>query len=126
MKLGYNTNGLAHHEPLQAIDLLAQTGYECVGITIDHFLLAPDNPNTAVQLEQIAAKLAKNNLGSVIESGARFLLDPSRKHWPTLLENNQDLGWDEATIPLEALPTSRPSNPALQEAGSRSSNNGNQ
>lgn len=44
----------------------------------------------------------------------------------TLLENNQDLGWDEATIPLEALPTNRPRNSALQQAGSRSVNNGNQ
>ena len=31
MLLGYNTNGLAHHDPYQAVELLAELGYRSVG-----------------------------------------------------------------------------------------------
>lgn len=43
-----------------------------------------------------------------------------------LLEQNQDLAWDEAAIPLEALPSGRLVNPALRQAGSRQPSSGNQ
>ena len=36
MFLGYNTNGLAHHDLLDAIALLAEIGYRGVAITLDH------------------------------------------------------------------------------------------
>ena len=42
-----------------------------------------------------------------------------------LLEQNQDLGWDEAAVPLEMLPSGRPANPSLLQAGSRQTNSGN-
>ncbi len=35
MRLGYNTNGLAHHRLLDAIDLLADEGYASIAITLD-------------------------------------------------------------------------------------------
>lgn len=91
MKLGYNTNGLAHHDPIQAIELLAETGFKSVAITIDHGWLNPNDPATPVQLEQIKAKLDRLNLGSVIETGARFLLSPREKHFPTLMESDSSL-----------------------------------
>ncbi len=84
MKLGYNTNGLAHHDPLQALDLLADTGYQSVAITIDHRWLNPFNSEWPQQLRDIQRRLEVHAMGSVIETGARFLLDPRRKHWPTL------------------------------------------
>ncbi len=43
-----------------------------------------------------------------------------------LLEQNQDLAWDEAAVPLEMLPAGRPANPALRQAGSRRNSPGNQ
>ena len=43
-----------------------------------------------------------------------------------LLEQNEDLAWDEATVPLEMLPSGQPANPALLQARSRTSNAGNQ
>ena len=88
MLLGYNTNGLAHHDPLDAIQFLADTGYQAIGITVDHQWLSPRNDNADVQLQQIKHALKQHQLVSVIETGARFLLDPRAKHEPTLL--NQD------------------------------------
>ena len=41
MLLGYNTNGLAHHDLFDAVELLAEIGYRGVAITIDHGALPP-------------------------------------------------------------------------------------
>ena len=41
MLLGYNTNGLAHHDPFEAIVVLAEIGYQSVAITLDHGPLNP-------------------------------------------------------------------------------------
>ena len=43
-----------------------------------------------------------------------------------LLEQNQDLAWDEAAVPLEMLPAGRPANPGVRQAGSRRNPSGNQ
>jgi sugar phosphate isomerase/epimerase len=85
MILGYNTNGMAHHDPLDAIQFLADTGYRAIGITIDHGWLSPRDAGSDVQLQQIKHALQQNEMISVIETGARFLLDPRNKHEPTLL-----------------------------------------
>ncbi len=46
MRLGYNTNGLAHHRLVDAIDLLADEGYQSVAITLDAGALDPfDEPS---------------------------------------------------------------------------------
>lgn len=85
MKLGYNTNGLAHHDPIQGLQMLADIGYQSVAITIDHGWLAPDSSDLERQRESIRATLESTGMSNVIETGARFLLDPRRKHHPTLL-----------------------------------------
>ena len=85
MLLGYNTNGLAHHDLLEAIELLASIGYRSVAITVDHAALNPYAPGFERQLAKVQAALLNHGLQSVIETGARFLLDPRKKHEPTLL-----------------------------------------
>jgi sugar phosphate isomerase/epimerase len=85
MLLAYNTNGLAHHNLLDAIDLLAVIGYRGVSITIDHGALNPFDPSLDQRLDQVHAALQKHQLRCVIETGARFLLDPRTKHEPTLV-----------------------------------------
>ena len=85
MLLGYNTNGLAHHAAVEAIELLAEIGYGSVALTIDHGLLNPFNPHWRRQLEKIQNSLATVRMRSVVETGARFLLDYRRKHEPTLV-----------------------------------------
>jgi sugar phosphate isomerase/epimerase len=85
MLLGYNTNGLAHHSLPAAIELLAGLGYRSVAITLDHATLNPFDPHCDRQLQETAMLLANHGLRSVIETGARFLLDPKQKHEPTLV-----------------------------------------
>jgi L-ribulose-5-phosphate 3-epimerase len=85
MLLGYNTNGLAHHDLLEAIELLADIGYQGVAITLDHGALNPYDQSYGTQCERVADLLAQRHLRCVIETGARFLLDPRLKHEPTLV-----------------------------------------
>jgi L-ribulose-5-phosphate 3-epimerase len=90
MHLGYNTNGLAHHSLPAAIELLADLGYRSVAITLDHCALNPYGENLKRELRETAALLEKLNLCSVIETGARYLVDPRTKHEPTLVTADED------------------------------------
>ncbi len=89
-ELGYNTNGFAHHRLGDAIDLLAEIGYSSVALTLDHHALDPfaDEIDDAVTV--IRQRLQERNLSCVIETGARYLLDRGRRHWPTLLTANSE------------------------------------
>ncbi len=86
MYLGYNTNGLANHSLEDAIELLARLGYRGVAITLDHGALNPFDDKFD-QLPNIRHLLEKHGMRSVIETGARFLLDPEVKHEPTLVSH---------------------------------------
>jgi sugar phosphate isomerase/epimerase len=85
MLLGYNTNGFAHHNLIEAIEVLAEIGYESVAITLDHHSLNPYSADLAEELIGVADRLRRYGMRSVIETGARYLLDPRAKHEPTLL-----------------------------------------
>ena len=85
MTLGYNTNGLAHHDLLDAVELLHDLGYGAVAVTIDHHALRPGAAQTPWQRDQVRQLFERFSMRSVIETGARYLLDPRRKHEPTLV-----------------------------------------
>src|SRR6478735_7399848 len=88
MLLGYNTNGLPHHRLTDAIDLLADEGFRSVALTLDAGALDPyDDPsNLARQVATVRAALDRRGLARVVETGARFLLNPRMKHDPTLMD----------------------------------------
>ncbi len=88
MFLGYNTNGLAHHDLFDAVELLSDIGYKGIALTVDHGVLSPRDPSTAEQLDQLAMLLRAKEMRTVIETGARYLLDPRKKHEPTLVSPN--------------------------------------
>lgn len=90
MRLGYNTNGLAHHRILDAIDFLADEGYESMAITLDAGVLDPyDDPDSlARQIRQVRSALDRRGLARVVETGARYLLNPRLKHDPTLMDED--------------------------------------
>jgi len=85
MLLGYNTNGLAHHRWDEALVLIAEAGYRSVALTVDHHCLSPTSPTLRDDVARLKALLQRYQLRCVIETGARYLLDPRRKHQPTLL-----------------------------------------
>lgn len=86
MLLGYNTNGFAFHRLDDAIRIIAGLGYRCVAITVDNYVLNPYDADIGRQLATTREQVAGLGLASVIETGSRFLLDPTRKHCPTLLD----------------------------------------
>lgn len=84
-RYAYNTNGLAHHRLSDAVDLLADLGYEALALTPDAGHLDPRTA-TAAEIATFGAHLRRRGLGISIQTGARFVLDPRRKHHPTLLD----------------------------------------
>lgn len=84
MRLGYNTNGLQNHRLEDALDLLAEHGYRVVALTLDSCHLDPFRC-TPAEVASVRRRLERLGLEVVIETGARFLLDPRRKHEPTLM-----------------------------------------
>jgi sugar phosphate isomerase/epimerase len=86
MLLGYNTNGFAHHRLQDALEILAALGYRSVALTLDHHALNPFDADLPAQIERVRELLSRLGLRCVIETGARFLLDPWHKHSPTLLD----------------------------------------
>ncbi len=85
LRYGYNTNGCANHRLDDAIALIADAGYDGVALTLDIHHLDPYLPDHAAARRGVAASLRQRNLGCVVETGARFLLDPRHKHEPTFV-----------------------------------------
>ncbi|QDU22140.1 sugar phosphate isomerase/epimerase family protein [Urbifossiella limnaea] len=85
MFAGYNTNGFAHHHLADAVAILAELNYGGIALTLDVHHLDPFAPDRDRQLPDCREQLARFDLRCVIETGARFILDPRRKHQPTLL-----------------------------------------
>jgi sugar phosphate isomerase/epimerase len=90
LRFAYNTNGTANHRLDDALHLIADAGYDGVALTLDHHHFDPFAPDMSRRAEQLAAQLASLKLGVVIETGARFLLDPRHKHEPTLLSPERE------------------------------------
>jgi L-ribulose-5-phosphate 3-epimerase len=88
MRLGYNTNGLAHHRLLDAMDLLADLGYQSVALTLDAGALDPYEDPTILnrQVSAVRTALDRHGMSCVVETGCRFLLNPRMKHDPTLMD----------------------------------------
>lgn len=83
--LGYGTNGFANHRLDEALRVIADLGYTAVALTLDHNHLDPYAEDVGKQVHQVANLLGRLGLRSVVETGARYLLDPTRKHYPTLV-----------------------------------------
>ncbi|KQO66708.1 sugar phosphate isomerase/epimerase family protein [Methylobacterium sp. Leaf89] len=88
LRFAYNTNGTAHHRLDDAIDLIAEAGYQGVALTLDIHHLDPFAETWVQEAQRVSSRLQRLGLGSVIETGARFLLDPRAKHEPTLVSGD--------------------------------------
>ncbi len=85
MFLGYNTNGFAHHRLEDAIEVMARLGYGGVALTPDVNHLDPASVDPGELIHRTGERIGKHRLKCVVETGARFVLDPLRKHRPTLI-----------------------------------------
>jgi sugar phosphate isomerase/epimerase len=83
--LGYGTNGFANHRLDDALRVIADLGYTSVALTLDHHHLDPFADDVVSRTEHVAGQLDRLGLRCVVETGARYLLDPYRKHHPTLV-----------------------------------------
>ncbi|WTI93492.1 sugar phosphate isomerase/epimerase [Streptomyces sp. NBC_00723] len=86
VRLGYGTNGLSDLRLDDALGVLAELGYDGVGLTLDHMHLDPVGPGLAGRVARVAERLGALGLSVTVETGARYVLDPRRKHGPTLLD----------------------------------------
>ncbi|MGI4955488.1 MAG: sugar phosphate isomerase/epimerase family protein [Janthinobacterium lividum] len=85
MRFAYNTNGAANHRLDDALALIADAGYDGVALTLDIHHLDPFAAEFPAERHRVAQRLRQLGLGCVVETGARFLLDPRAKHEPTLV-----------------------------------------
>ncbi|MGW4115918.1 EboA domain-containing protein [Actinosynnema sp. NPDC004786] len=92
--LGYGTNGFANHRLDDALSIIADLGYTAVALTLDHHHLDPFADDIGPRTDRLAARLAQLGLRVVVETGARYLLDPWHKHHPTLVSGDQEVRVD--------------------------------
>jgi sugar phosphate isomerase/epimerase len=85
MFLGYNTNGFAHHRLEDAVEIISELGYQGVAWTPDVHHVDPLSPNFLRESGAFSDLCGNRGLKVIIESGARFVLDPRVKHQPTLI-----------------------------------------
>ena len=90
LRLAYNTNGASSHRLDDAIALIADSGYQGVALTLDHHHLDPFQDDWQGTTDRLGRRLEVLGLGTVIETGARYLLNPREKHEPTLLAPTSD------------------------------------
>ncbi|GAA3242318.1 sugar phosphate isomerase/epimerase family protein [Actinocorallia longicatena] len=88
MRFGYGTNGFTDHRIGDALAVLAHLGYDGVALTLDHGHLDPFGTGVAARIDRVAGLLSRYKMAVVIETGARYLLDPLRKHEPTLVSDD--------------------------------------
>ncbi|PWS40019.1 xylose isomerase [Streptomyces sp. ZEA17I] len=86
LHLGYGTNGLTDLRLDDALGLLADLGYAGVGLTLDHMHLDPLAPDLTERTRLVGRRLTSLGLRVTVETGARYVLDPRRKHGPSLLD----------------------------------------
>ncbi|MCK1797265.1 sugar phosphate isomerase/epimerase [Streptomyces sp. XM4193] len=86
LRLAYGTNGLTDLRLGDLVVMLSDLGYDGVALTLDHMHFDPLAPGLAFRTRQLADTLDRYGLGVTVETGARYLLDPRRKHHPTLVE----------------------------------------
>ncbi len=90
MIFGYNTNGFTNHRLSDAICVLAQLGYGSIAITMDHDALDPFQVDLGKRVARIRSLIQRFGMRCVVETGARYLLDPWHKHQPTLVSGKTE------------------------------------
>ncbi len=89
LRFSYGTNGFTDHRLADALAIIAELGYDGVALTLDHQHLDPFAPDAAARVNATAGLLQRYGLAVAVETGARFVLDPWRKHEPTFVSGDR-------------------------------------
>jgi sugar phosphate isomerase/epimerase len=89
LRFGYVSNGLSDHRLEDALELLSENGYSGVALTLDHIHFDPLAPRLRARAARLRTELDALGMDAVVETGARFVLDPRRKHFPTLVSDGR-------------------------------------
>jgi sugar phosphate isomerase/epimerase len=103
LNLGYGTNGLTDLRLDDALALLADLGYDGVGLTLDHMHLDPLAADLATRTARLARRLDRLGMQVTVETGGRYVLDSRRKHAPTLLDEDADARGLRVRLLIRAL-----------------------
>ncbi|MDI3385366.1 sugar phosphate isomerase/epimerase family protein [Streptomyces sp. B-S-A8] len=103
LRFGYGTNGLTDLRLDDALGLLADLGYDGLGLTLDHMHLDPLAPDLAERTRHLTRRLDQLGLSVTVETGARYVLDRRRKHGPSLLDPDPDGRAARVQLLLRAL-----------------------
>lgn len=85
LRYGYVSNGFVQHRLDDALGMLADAGYAGLGLTLDPHHFDPFSDDIGSRTASLLRRLQALGLSVVVETGASFLLDPRRKHEPTLV-----------------------------------------
>ncbi|MHC5108536.1 MAG: sugar phosphate isomerase/epimerase family protein [Planctomycetota bacterium] len=108
MLIGYNTNGFSYHRLEDCFAILSEIGYQSVAVTLDQpWFHPPDGRGVAPAVRALRPLSERYGMRLTIETGARFILDPRRKHQPTLIsldaeQRRRRLDYLEAAIDVAA------------------------
>ncbi|WP_394553407.1 sugar phosphate isomerase/epimerase family protein [Agromyces sp. MMS24-JH15] len=86
--VGYGTNGFADHPLDDVVTVLDALGYRGLALTLGHPHLDPFAPDAVDAAARLRDRLDGLGWRIVVETGTRYLLDPFRKHRPTLLDDD--------------------------------------
>jgi len=89
LRFRYVSNGLSDHRLEHALQLLSENGYAGVALTLDHIHFDPFAPRLRARASRLRVELEELGLSCVVETGARFILDPRHKHFPTLVSGGR-------------------------------------
>lgn len=88
LRFGYGTNGFAGHRFEDVVAVLADLGYHGVALTLDQPHLDPFAPDLARRTDAVRRRLESRGLAVVVETGARYVMNPWHKHEPTLVSDS--------------------------------------
>ncbi len=84
LRFGYHTNGFAYHSLDDALDVIAECGYDGVAIAVGRHHLNPERTAPA-EKARLRDKLRELHLHAVIETGTSYALDSWNRHDPSLI-----------------------------------------
>ncbi|MGW4601475.1 sugar phosphate isomerase/epimerase family protein [Streptomyces sp. NPDC004457] len=87
-RLGYGTNGFTGHDLDTALRIIADLGYQGVGLTLSRRHLDPYAPALPTLTARLSRLLDRLGLSVVIETGDPYLLDRGRAHSPGLMHDH--------------------------------------